>query len=113
MEGYVMNVGRWVGEVRDVWRSSYVDLGLILVAVGVAMMVPVILLQKVASPVVIAALGALAVPVVCWLSGVLHLICFRNAEAGESTSFGAAAAEAGARWDDVVLGVALYALLLG
>lgn len=108
-----MDVGRWVGEFQTVWRVSFVDVGLVILACVLGFMVPGLLVQRLGSPVAIAAFWAVALPVIAWLSGAVHLQCFRNAETGKSTSFGEASQEAFERWDDVVLGVVFCGLMLG
>ncbi|TXD34990.1 hypothetical protein FRC98_17890 [Lujinxingia vulgaris] len=107
-----MELGRWVNEVKEVWKVSFVDLGLVILACAIGFAVPGMLVQRVGSPLAIAAFWAVALPVMAWLTGAVHLQCFRNAETGKSTSFGDASQEAFERWDDVVLGVVFYGLML-
>lgn len=108
-----MDVGRWVGEFQNVWKASFVSVGLVILACAMGFMVPGLLVQRLGSPVAIAAFWAVALPVMAWLSGAVHLQCFRNAETGRSTSFGDASQEAFEHWDDVVLGVVFCGLMLG
>ncbi|RDV37344.1 hypothetical protein DV096_15340 [Bradymonadaceae bacterium TMQ3] len=108
-----MELGRWIREFQRVWKVSFVDLGLVILGCAVGFMVPGLLVQRVGSPLALAAFWAVSLPVIAWLAGAAHLLCVRNAEADTSTSFGDALQEAFERWDDVVLGVVFCGLMLG